>query len=138
MKSGSAAAVLFGLVASSAAAAGLAEPISDRPGNPVAGRAAFVDRASGHCLLCHRVAGLDEPFQGNLGPDLSDFGRRMDLALTRLRLVDATRLNPQTVMPAYYRSEGLTQVAPEYRGRPVLSAQQIEDILAFLATLKTE
>lgn len=117
---------------------GIARPLSERPGDPEAGREAFVRREHGHCLLCHRVASLDAPFQGNLGPDLSRFGERMDIRRARLRLVDASRLNPDTVMPSYYRSEGLNRVATAYRGRTALSAQQIEDILTYLASLKED
>ena len=117
---------------------GIPEPLITRPGDPLAGRAAFVDRDGAHCLLCHRVTQLDAPFQGTLGPDLSRYGDTMDIARARLQLVDATRLNPNTVMPAYYRTRGLRQVAKAYRGQPVLTAQQIEDILAFLATLTAQ
>ncbi|MGF1474107.1 MAG: sulfur oxidation c-type cytochrome SoxX [Geminicoccaceae bacterium] len=117
---------------------GITAPLTDQPGDPDAGREAFIDRDGGHCLLCHAVSSLDEPFQGTLGPDLSDFGSRMDLAETRLRLVDATELNPETVMPAYHRTRGLRQVQTMFQGKPVLSAQAVENILSYLTTLKTE
>jgi len=110
-------------------------PLTDQPGKPGAGLAVFVDRQSGHCLLCHVVDSIDEPFQGNLGPDLS-CGSALSDAQLRLRLVDSSRVNPDTVMPSYYRVESLTQVGDEYRGRPALAAQQIEDLIAFVRSLR--
>ncbi len=109
--------------------------LTDQPGRVEAGRAVFVDRQTGHCLLCHAVVRIDEPFKGNVGPDLS-CGSPLSEAQLRLRLVDSTRINPQTVMPSYYRVEGLTQVANDYQGRPVLAAQQIEDLIAFVRSLR--
>jgi sulfur-oxidizing protein SoxX len=113
-----------------------AAPLTKVPGNPESGRAAFLDRDAGHCLLCHQVAQVNEPFQGNLGPDLSDVGSRFSAVELRERLIDPTRMNPETVMPAYYRTSGLRQVGTGYVGRPILNAQQIEDIVAFISTLK--
>ncbi len=104
-------------------------------GDPEAGRAIFVAREGGHCVLCHAVAGLDVPFQGNVGPALSDVGARLMPGQIRLRIVDASRLNPDTVMPAYYRVDGLNQVSRGLEGKPVLSSRQIEDLVAFLAAL---
>jgi sulfur-oxidizing protein SoxX len=104
-------------------------------GDPARGRAIVANRQVGLCLLCHSGPFPEERFQGNLAPDL-----RAAAGLTegeiRLRLVDPVRANPQTIMPAYYRTEGLTRVAPSYRGKPVLSAEQIEDVVAYLLTLK--
>jgi sulfur-oxidizing protein SoxX len=100
------------------------------------GRRLFVDRDAGHCVLCHRVATLEAPFQGDLGPALDDVGARLDAGQIRLRIVDASRLNPATVMPPYYRLASLEQVASEYRGQPVLSPQAIEHLVAWLVTLQ--
>jgi sulfur-oxidizing protein SoxX len=111
------------------------ESLTGNPGDPGKGRAIFVARESGHCVLCHVVAGLDAPFQGNVGPSLSDVGARLTPGQIRLRIVDASRLNPDTVMPPYYRTHGLNQVSHGLEGKPVLSSQQIEDLVAFLATL---
>jgi sulfur-oxidizing protein SoxX len=105
-------------------------------GDPERGRAVVVNRQVGLCLLCHSGPFPEERFQGNLAPDLKGAGRRWTEGQLRLRLVDPARVNPATIMPAYYRTEGLVRVAPPWRGKPVLSAEQIEDVVAFLTTLK--
>jgi sulfur-oxidizing protein SoxX len=105
-------------------------------GDPVRGRAVVVDRRLGACLLCHRGPFPKEKFQGTLAPDLAGAGARWSEGELRLRLVDPTRLNPDTIMPAYYRVEGLTRVGHAWLGKPILSAEQIEDVVAFLRTLR--
>jgi sulfur-oxidizing protein SoxX len=111
------------------------EPLTDRPGDPERGRAVLLDRDRGHCLLCHAIDQVDEGFQGSIGPPLSDVGDRLGTGELRRRIVDPTRLNPATAMPAYFRTDGLRQVAAEYIGKPILTAQEVEDVVAFLATL---
>ena len=111
-------------------------PLIDVAASPTLGEQIFVEREAGHCVLCHRVEGLDAPFQGNLGPALTGIGSLLSAAQIRLRVVDASRLNPDTIMPPYFRSEGLQQVASDYRGQTVLSAEQIEHLVAWLATLE--
>ena len=113
-------------------------PLTFRAGDPENGRAVYVDRERGHCLLCHQAAGVDEPFPGTIGPDLSDVGLRFTAAEMRYRIVDPTRSNPETVMPAYYRVDGLNQVGQQYVAKPVLTAQEVEDLIAFLQTLTSE
>ncbi len=88
------------------------------------------------CLLCHAGPFPEERFQGNLAPDLKGAGARWSEGELRLRMVDATRLNPATIMPSYYRLDGLVRVAPNFRGKPVLTAEQIEDVVAYLKTLQ--
>lgn len=110
--------------------------LTGRPGDPARGRAVVLDRQLGNCLLCHTLPVSGERFQGNIGPDLAGVAERLTEGQIRLRVVDATRVNPDTAMPAYHRVEGLTRVAAEYRGRPVLTADQVEDVVAFLRTLK--
>jgi len=112
------------------------EPLAGLTGDPARGRAIVVNRQLGLCLLCHSGPFPEERFQGSIGPDLNGIGARLSEGQIRLRIVDPARFNPSTVMPAYYRSEGLTQVAPSFKGKPILSAEQIEDVVAFLATLK--
>ena len=106
------------------------------PGQVEAGEAVFVQRDQGHCVLCHQVAALDVPFQGNIGPDLTTVGARLSPAQIRFRIVDASRLNPLTTMPAYYRVENLNRVAEQYQGKTVLTAQQVEHLVAYLAQLQ--
>jgi L-cysteine S-thiosulfotransferase len=105
-------------------------------GEPERGRAIVVNRQVGLCLLCHSGPFPEERFQGNLAPDLKGAGRRWSEGQLRLRIVDPSRTNPATIMPAYYRTDGLVRVAPAWRGKPVLTAEQIEDVVAFLTTLR--
>jgi L-cysteine S-thiosulfotransferase len=100
------------------------------------GRSIVANRQVGLCLLCHSGPLPEERFQGNLAPSLAGAGSRWSEGQLRLRLTDSRRLNPETIMPAYYRTDGLTQVAKSVQGQPLLAAQQIEDVLAYLVTLK--
>jgi sulfur-oxidizing protein SoxX len=111
------------------------QPLTGGPGDPARGRAIVVDRHAGLCLLCHSGPFPEERLQGNLAPNLAGIGTRLAAGQLRLRIVDASRVNPETIMPPYYRIEGLERVAPAYAGKPILSAEQIEDVVAFLATL---
>jgi sulfur-oxidizing protein SoxX len=110
--------------------------LTGAPGNAAQGRAIIANRQVGLCLLCHSGPFPEERFQGDLAPDLRGAGSRWNLGQLRLRLVDASHLNPATIMPPYYRTEGLTRVASAFRDKPILSAAQIEDVVAFLTTLK--
>lgn len=121
--------ILMAAFCASAAAA-------DRGGDPARGRAIVADRQLGLCLLCHSGPFPEERFQGDLAPTLAGVGARLSEGDLRLRLVDPARFNPQTLMPAYGRREGLERVAPSLSGKPLLSDAQIEDVVAFLATLK--
>jgi sulfur-oxidizing protein SoxX len=105
-------------------------------GDAARGRAIVVNRHVGLCLLCHSGPFPEERFQGELGPDLKGVGTRLSEGQIRLRIVEPGRVNPGTLMPAYYRTEGLRRVAPAFRGKPVLTAGEIEDVVAFLATLR--
>ena len=100
------------------------------------GREVFVNRELGHCVLCHEVAQLDVPFQGNLGPPLTTIADRFSPTEIREKIIDPTRSNPDTSMPAYYRTDGLSQVARAYVRQTVLNEVQLEDLLAYLATLQ--
>ena len=95
----------------------------------------MANRQVGLCLLCHSGPFPGERFQGDLAPDLRSAARLSESQI-RQRIVDSTKLNPQSIMPAYYRTEGLERVAPAYRGKTILSAEQIEDVVAYLTTLK--
>ena len=110
--------------------------LTGAPGDAARGRAIVLDRQVGLCLLCHSGPFPETRFQGDLAPNLAGAGSRWSEGQLRLRIVDARRLNPDTIMPPYYRVEGLTGVAKAYVGQTVLDAVQIEDIVAFLTTLK--
>ena len=114
----------------------IAGSLTGAKGDPARGRAIVTNRQVGLCLLCHSGPFPEERLQGNMAPDLSGAGARWSEGQLRLRIVDAGRLNPDTIMPPYYRIDGLQRVAPAFRGKPVLSAEQIEDVVAFLATLR--
>lgn len=105
-------------------------------GDPARGRAIVLNRQVGLCLLCHSGPFPEERFQGNMAPDLKGAGTRWKEGELRLRLVDARRLNRDTIMPPYYVVDGVNRVAQSFRGKPILSAEQIEDVVAFLATLR--
>jgi sulfur-oxidizing protein SoxX len=104
-------------------------------GDPARGRAVVANRQVGLCLLCHSGPIPEERFQGSLAPDLRG-AARLSEGQIRARLVDPASANPQTLMPAYYRTEGLTRVAPSLRGKTILTAEQIEDVVAYLMTLR--
>lgn len=102
-------------------------------GDAARGRLVVTGRES-NCILCHAFP--DVRAAGDIGPPLAGVGARLNAGQFRLRLVDSTRLNPATVMPSYYRIDGLTRVASAYQGKTVLNAEQIEDAVAYLLTLK--
>ena len=112
------------------------DSLTGAAGDPLRGRAIVLDRRLGACLLCHTGPFPEEKFQGTLAPDLSGAGLRWSEGQVRLRLVDPTRLNPDTIMPAYYRAEGLTRIGLAWRGKPILTAAEIEDVIAFLVSLR--
>jgi sulfur-oxidizing protein SoxX len=117
---------------------GIPAPLSATAGDPARGMQAAADRQRGNCILCHRMptTAADDGFQGDAGPDLAGVAARLSAAEMRLRVVDPTRTNPDTIMPAYYRVEGLNRVAAEFRGKPVLTAEEVEDVVAYLMTLR--
>jgi sulfur-oxidizing protein SoxX len=112
------------------------ESLTGAKGDPARGRTIVANRQVGLCLLCHSGPIPEERFQGNLAPDLRGAGTRWSEGQLRLRIVDSARINAATIMPAYHRIEGLVRVAPAWRGKPVLSPEQIEDVVAYLTTLK--
>lgn len=124
------------LVGSASASDAIPSSLTGAAGDPASGRKIVLDRHVGLCLLCHSGPFPEERFQGDLAPSLAGVGARLSAGQIRLRIVDASRVNPQTIMPPYYRKEGLSRVAPSHAGKTVLTAQQIEDVVAFLSTLK--
>ena len=111
------------------------QSLTGEPGDITRGRALVVDRAN-TCILCHNGPFPEAKFQGDLAPGLGGAGSRWSEGQLRLRLVDASRLNPATIMPSYYRVDGLDRVGPAWRDKPILSAEQIEDMVAYLASLR--
>ena len=111
-------------------------PLLGVAGEAKRGKTVFTSREGGHCVLCHAVESLDVPFQGNVGPALTGIGGRLSPGQIRLRIADAQRVWPETIMPSYYRTGGLNQVAEGLHGQPALSARQIEDLVAYLSELK--
>ncbi len=112
------------------------DSLTGATGDPARGRAIVLNRNVGLCLLCHSGPFPEERFQGNMAPDLKGVGARWSQGELRLRLVDARKLNPATIMPPYYVVDGMNRVAASLRGKPILTAEQIEDLVAFLATLR--
>jgi sulfur-oxidizing protein SoxX len=113
----------------------ISESLTGIPGDATRGRALVLDRTS-TCILCHSGPFPEAKFQGDLAPSLAGAGSRWSEGQLRLRLVDASRLNPATIMPSYYRVDGLNRVGLAWRGKQMLSADQIEDIVTYLATLR--
>ncbi len=105
-------------------------------GDPAQGRAIVANRQVGLCLLCHSGPFPEERFQGDLAPDLRGVGKRYTEDELRLRMVDPAKMNPRTIMPSYSKTEGLARVAPAFRGKPILTPEQIDDVVAYLATLR--
>lgn len=113
-------------------------PLGGLIGDAERGKAIVRDRRVGNCLICHTFPIEGERFQGELGPAMDGVGTRLSEGQIRLRLIDPARLNPGALMPAYYRVDGLNEVTPEYQDKPVLDAQQIEDVVQYLTSLTNE
>jgi len=122
--------------AGDAANLSISKPLTSVPGNADRGRAIVVNRQVGLCLLCHSGPLPEEHFQGDLAPSLAGAGTRWNESQLRLRIMDTRQINPESIMPAYYKTDGLTRVSQNLQGQPLLNAQQIEDVVAFLVTLK--
>lgn len=115
----------------------IAEPLCGLEGNPVQGRELAADVHGGNCLACHQMPIPEQPFHGTVGPPLDGIGSRYNEAQIRLRIVDEQQVNPMTIMPGFYRHPATTnRIADEYWGNTFLSAQQVEDLVAYLVTLK--
>ncbi|WP_262047490.1 sulfur oxidation c-type cytochrome SoxX [Bradyrhizobium sp. Bra78] len=115
----------------------LPKSLSGAPGNADAGKKVFLARTLGNCLACHQVTSLkSEEFHGEFGPSLDGVAGRYTEAQLRLIVADPKLIFTDTVMPAFYKNEGLSRVRPEFAGKTILSAAQVEDVVAFLETLK--
>nr|VFK14219.1 MAG: sulfur-oxidizing protein SoxX [Candidatus Kentron sp. LPFa]VFK30046.1 MAG: sulfur-oxidizing protein SoxX [Candidatus Kentron sp. LPFa] len=115
---------------------GIPTSLTGKAGDPAMGRKLAIQRKKGNCLACHHMPIPEEDDHGNTAPDLAKVGSRLTIPQLRLRLVDSKRINPATMMPAFYRIDGLHRVARKYQGKPILTAGEIEDVVAYLATLE--
>ena len=113
-------------------------PLTDMPGDPLNGKQVVMDRQLGDCIVCHAMPLPKRQFHGTLGPPLDTVGSRYTAALLRLRIVNPKALNPGSIMPSYHRVEGLHRVQSALQNQPVLSAQEVEDVVAYLLTLTQE
>lgn len=107
-------------------------PLTHVSGDSARGAKIFAGRELGHCVLCHVRSDLDAPFQGHVGPSLDGLNARLTDGQIRLRIVDYQRVVPGALMPSYYRTSGFHQVGEQYEGETVLTAQQVEDLVAYL------
>ena len=114
------------------------DSLSAMPGDAAKGRVIVASRQTGLCLLCHSGPFPEERFQGNLAPELSISSAKLSVPQLRARIVDASRFNPNTIMPAYYTTGHLNRVAPKFAGQTILNGQEIEDVIAFLVSLNTQ
>jgi L-cysteine S-thiosulfotransferase len=112
------------------------EPLTDQPGDPARGHRIVLDREGGDCTICHAMPLPQRQFHGTVGPPLDGVGSRYTAAELRLRIVDPKVIIPETIMPAYYKVGGLHRVIDRYDGKPILTAQQVEDVVAYLLTLR--
>jgi sulfur-oxidizing protein SoxX len=112
------------------------ESLSGVPGDVQRGRLIVLSRQTGLCILCHSGPFPEERFQGNLAPDLAASAAGLSEAQLRARIVDASRFNPDTIMPSYYKKDHFTRIAPQFAGKTILTAQEIEDVVAFLVSIK--
>lgn len=114
------------------------QSLTGEAGDPEAGRKTAIDRKKGNCLACHVMPIPEQPYHGETGTDLNGVGSRYEIGELRLRVVDPKVINPDTMMPAFYRVSGLHRVSKKFQDKPILSAQEVEDIIAYLATLKDQ
>ncbi|MCC7166489.1 MAG: sulfur oxidation c-type cytochrome SoxX [Rhodospirillales bacterium] len=115
---------------------GIPQSLTGKPGDPARGRKLFAQTTKGNCLSCHQAPIPEELFHGKIGPELDEVGARLTAAEMRLRIVDPKVLNPDTMMPAFYKINGLNRVMKAWEGKAILAADEVEDIIAYLQTLK--
>jgi len=110
--------------------------LTAKPGDAKKGRSLAINRKKGNCLACHTLPIPEQPFHGNIGTDLNGVASRMSEGEMRLRIVDPKVVNPDTIMPSFYRTAGFHRVLKKWKGKTVIGAQDVEDIIAYLKTLK--
>ncbi|MBB4265705.1 sulfur oxidation c-type cytochrome SoxX [Roseospira visakhapatnamensis] len=112
------------------------DSLTETPGDPERGRKWVINRKLGNCLSCHEMPIPEEQFHGQTGPALYGVADVYDEGELRLRLVDPKALNPYSMMPSFHKVDGLHRVLSGFEGKPILSAQQVEDVIAYLMTLR--
>jgi sulfur-oxidizing protein SoxX len=112
------------------------QSLTGQPGDPGNGRKVAIDRKLGNCLACHVLPIPEQAFHGEIGPDSSGVGGNLSAGEVRLRIVNPKVVNPDTIMPAFYRNDGFERVLKKFQGKTMLSAQQVEDVVAYMMTLK--
>jgi sulfur-oxidizing protein SoxX len=112
------------------------DSLTGKAGDPVKGRAVAIHRKKGNCLACHTMPTPEQPYHGEVGPELNGVAGRLSEGEIRLRIVNPKYANPGTIMPAFYRNDGLHRVAKKWQGKTMLTAEEVEDVVAYLMTLK--
>jgi sulfur-oxidizing protein SoxX len=116
---------------------GVAKSLTGKPGDPEKGVKTFTNRRLGNCLACHQVTALaSQPYHGEIGPSLDGVADRYSEAQLRMQVINAKVINPDTIMPAFYRTDGLHRVLDKFKDKPILTAEEVEDVVAYLKTLK--
>lgn len=111
--------------------------LTGKAGDPGNGKKVFLNRRKGNCLACHVVSSLkDQPYHGEVGPPLDGTASRWSEGELRLRIVNPKALNEDTIMPSFYRADGFHRVLKKFKGKTVISAQEVEDVLAYIMTFK--
>ena len=114
----------------------IAKSLTGKPGNAANGRKLAINRKLGNCLACHVMPIPEQTFHGLVGPDLNGVASRRSAGEVRLLIVNPKLANPDTIMPAFYRKDGLHRVMKKFQGKTMLSAEQVEDLIAYTMTLK--
>jgi len=112
------------------------ESLTGTPGDAANGRDVAIDRKRGNCLACHTLPIPEQPFHGRIAPPLAGIGARYSPEQLRLRVVNAKTMNPNTIMPSFYNTSGYHRPLEKFEGKTILSAQEVEDVVAYLMTLK--
>ena len=107
-------------------------------GDAVKGRKLAINRKKGNCLACHAMPIPEQQFHGETGPSLYGVGNRLSEGELRMQIVNSKVTNEDTMMPAFYRTFGYNSPLKKFVGKTILSTQEVEDIVAYLLTLKTE
>ncbi|MEK9672584.1 MAG: sulfur oxidation c-type cytochrome SoxX [Rhodospirillaceae bacterium] len=110
--------------------------LTGKPGDPANGKKVVIDRKKGNCLACHVMPIPEQAYHGNIGPELNGVGKRYSAGELRLRIVNPKVINSETIMPAFYKNDGFHRVLKKFKGKTIISAQDVEDVVAYLMTLK--